>query len=52
MKYFLLILLPILFIQCKSKIKMPTQPLKVHAFRLKPGQDLRKEIESFVAKEK
>ncbi len=31
---------------------MPTQPVKVHAIRLKPGQDLRKEIESFVAKEK
>jgi predicted DNA-binding protein with PD1-like motif len=52
MKYSLLILLSILFIQCKSKVKMPTQSLKVHAFRLKPGQDLRKEIESFVTKEK
>ena len=30
----------------------PTSPNKVHAFRLKPGQDLRQEIEAFVAKEK
>jgi predicted DNA-binding protein with PD1-like motif len=51
MKYFLVIL-SLLFVQCKSKNNMPTQPVKVHAIRLKPGQDLRKEIESFVAKEK
>lgn len=30
----------------------PTPPNKIHAFRLKPGQDLRQEIEAFVAKEK
>ena len=31
---------------------MSTQPVKIHAIRLKPGQDLRKEIEKFVAREK
>ena len=31
---------------------MSTQPVKVHAIRLKPGQDLRKEIDNLVAKEK
>jgi hypothetical protein len=51
MKYAVL-LLSVLFIQCKNKPAMETSPVKVHAFRLKPGQDLRAEIESFVAKEK
>ena len=31
---------------------MTSTPVKIHAFRLKPGQDLRKEIEALVAKEK
>ncbi len=31
---------------------MPTHTFKTHAFRLKPNQDLKKEIEAFVAKEK
>jgi predicted DNA-binding protein with PD1-like motif len=51
MKYFLIIL-SLLFVHCKSKNNMPIQPIKVHAIRLKPDQDLRKEIENFVAKEK
>jgi hypothetical protein len=51
MKYLFIIIL-FLFVQCKSKENMPSSTLKIHAIRLKPGQDLRKEIESFVAKEK
>ncbi len=31
---------------------MQIQPVKIHAITLKSGQDLRKEIESFVVKEK
>lgn len=30
---------------------MHQEPTKIHAFRLKPGQDLREEIESFVRRE-
>ncbi len=30
---------------------MDTENVKIHALRLKPGQDLKKEIESFVKKE-
>jgi uncharacterized protein len=46
------ILIPFLiacvFIACKSSKNMATQNISVHAFRLKPGQDLRKEIELYV----
>lgn len=31
---------------------MQQEKLKIHAFRLKPGQDLKKEIEAYVQKEK
>lgn len=31
---------------------MQNDEVKIHAFRLKPGQDLKKEIEAFVQKEK
>lgn len=51
MKYFLAAI-ALLFIQCKSSNLMNSTPLKIHAFRLKPGQDLRKEIELLVTKEK
>jgi predicted DNA-binding protein with PD1-like motif len=51
MKY-LLVILSLFFIQCKSKTNMPEQPVKVHAISLKPGQDLRKEIELFATQEK
>ncbi len=54
MKYWLAII-ALLFIQCKSSNVMTNNnstPVKIHAFRLKPGQDLRKEIEAFVTKEK
>jgi len=48
MKYILL-LLTILFIQCKPSQTMQASTVKIHAFRLKPGADLRKSIEAFVA---
>ncbi len=53
MKY-LIAIIGFLFIQCKSSNVMTntSTPVKIHAFRLKPGQDLRKEIEALVAKEK
>jgi uncharacterized protein len=37
-----------IFIACKSSQNMTTQNISVHTFRLKPGQDLRKEIEAHV----
>lgn len=40
--------LAIIAISCQNKPAMPTPLVKTHAFRLKPGQDLRKEIESYV----
>jgi predicted DNA-binding protein with PD1-like motif len=50
MKYTFLFLMAFLFIQCKNKPAMqPANHPTVHAFRLKPGQDLRKEIENFAA---
>jgi len=46
-----IILLSFLFFQCKNNQPLkPADPI-THAFRLKPGQDLRKEIEDFVQKE-
>lgn len=51
MKY-LLIAISCLFIQCANKITMPKQPIKIHAIRLLPNQDLRQQIEAFVNKEK
>jgi uncharacterized protein len=42
-------LIACIFIACKSSKNMAaTQNISVHAFRLKPGQDLRKEIELYV----
>jgi predicted DNA-binding protein with PD1-like motif len=51
MKYFLFFLLPLL-VQCNFQPDMQQEKVKIHAFRLKPGQDLRKEIEAYVGKEK
>ncbi len=48
MKYIFL-LVTILFIQCKPFQKMQASTVKIHAFRLKPGADLRKSIQAYVA---
>lgn len=42
MKFCLLVLVSILVLSCQHKMN------KTHAFRLKPGADLKKEIEAFV----
>jgi predicted DNA-binding protein with PD1-like motif len=48
-KLLTLLLLVCIFNACKSSKKMATtQNTSVHAFRLKPGLDLRKEIEAYV----
>jgi uncharacterized protein len=49
MKYIIILFLSILIIfsSCKSTKQM-TPKINVHAFRLKPGQDLRKSIEDYV----
>jgi uncharacterized protein len=45
----IIILSACIFTACKSSKNMATtQNVLVHAFRLKPGQDLRKEIEAYV----
>jgi uncharacterized protein len=46
--YFLFILLA----ACKTKTSMQNDELKIHAFRLKPGQDLKKEMEAYVLQHK
>ncbi len=51
MKYILLIILSIAFIQCKNPKTMDVENIKIHALRLKPNQDLKQEIEAFVKKE-
>lgn len=48
MKVLLAFITVILFIQCAGNDK----PMKIHAIRLKPGQDLKKEIEHFVVEHK
>lgn len=50
MRYFFLLFL--FFISCQNKKPIQNEEIKIHAFRLKPGQDLRKEIEAYVQKEK
>jgi uncharacterized protein len=45
MKYFFILLL---FAACKTKSTMQNDAFKIHAFRLKPGQDLKQEILSYV----
>jgi hypothetical protein len=47
MKYYIL-LLCILFSHCKLPNKMEQSPFKIHAFRLKPGADLRKSIQAYI----
>lgn len=49
MRYLIVLLL---FFSCKTKSVMQNDEIKIHAFRLKPGQDLKKEIDAFVQKEK
>jgi len=44
-------LLSFFFLQCKNSQPMNSSDSITHAIRLKPGQDLRQEIESFVKKE-
>ena len=48
---FFLVLVAILFSQCHSSDSKQSETMKTYAIRLKPGQDLRKEIEAFVKKE-
>lgn len=48
MKFIQLLLIAALFAQCKNQSAMTTTSNKIHAFRLKPNQDLKKEIEAFV----
>jgi uncharacterized protein len=45
MKYLLILLL---FAACKTKPAMQNDAVNIHAFRLKPGQDLKQEINSYV----
>lgn len=47
MKY-IFVLLTTLFVQCKPIHKMQTEAVKIHAFRLKPGADLRQSIQTYV----
>lgn len=51
MKFIQLLLIAALFAQCKNQSAMTTTSNKTHAFRLKPNQDLKKEIEAFVKQE-
>ena len=50
MKY-IIFLLALCCIHCRSFNNMHQDNIKTHAFRLKPGQDLKKEIEAYVQKE-
>ena len=43
-----LLLLPLFFTACTTNTTMQAPSLKAHAFRLKPGQDLKKEIQRLV----
>jgi uncharacterized protein len=49
MKYFFILLL---FTSCKTKPSMQNDEVIIHAFRLLPGQDLKKEIEGYVLQHK
>lgn len=40
------------FVSCQNNKAMESSSLKIHALRLKPGQDLKKELTDFVRKEK
>ena len=50
-KFFQLILIPVVFIcfitSCKNSNNKTMPSVTAHAFRLKPGQDLKKEIQNF-----
>lgn len=41
----------LLGLHCKQENTMQQEPFKIHAFRLKPGQDLKQEIEAYARKE-
>lgn len=47
----LLLFLCLICVQCQTKSTMQQTDTVAHAFRLKPGQDLKKEIEAYVQKE-
>ena len=48
MKYFTF-LLALCLVQCATpNHKMTTEPIKIHAFRLKPNEDLKKQIDQYV----
>lgn len=48
MRYFPILILAFLSLQCTTtKRNMPNDDLKIHAFRLRPGDDLRAGIEAF-----
>jgi len=49
---YIFVFLSLLFFSCKTKPAMQNDEVTIHAFRLKPGQDLKKEIDAFVQKEK
>jgi uncharacterized protein len=47
--YYIFFLLAIIFLSCKNAQIMTAKPITItHAFRLKPGQDLRSAIELYV----
>lgn len=48
---YLFLVLSVLFLHCKQENTMQQEPFKIHAFRLKPGQNLKKEIEAYARKE-
>jgi predicted DNA-binding protein with PD1-like motif len=49
MKYLFILLL---FAACKTKPAMQNDEVKIHTFRLKPGQDLKQEITAYVQQHK
>ena len=49
---YLLLLPAFFFFHCATKSAMPHEDLKIHAFRLKPGQDLKSAIEIYAETEK
>lgn len=51
MKYYLLLLLAVISLQCNTTPNMQQTPVTIHAIRLKPGQDLQQEIDSLVTRE-
>lgn len=52
MKNCLYLLFVTLLFSCENNRKMQNENVKIHAFRLKPGQDLKQEITSYVQQHK